>query len=236
MPLAVVWRPIDELKSDPKNSHPLSREQIRQLAKSIAAFGFNVPILVGAGCRIIAGYGRLLAARQLGWSVVPTILQKQLSRAQARAFRLADARLAETASWDALLLAMRLKELSPGEPEFGGQRHRPSERPYRKVPLDRAAKTGGGAANLRPAEAPPINEGDLWLLGNHRIHCGNADNIVAEMLAEKECVVVFAPDVALVDAIIRCWQTLTGEIARRATSGCCPVNVDPPRADALAGN
>ena len=84
MPLAVVWRPIDELKSDPKNSHPHSREQIRQLAKTIAAFGFNVPILVGAGCRIIAGYGRLLAARQLGWSVVPTILQKQLSPAQAR--------------------------------------------------------------------------------------------------------------------------------------------------------
>src|SRR5215472_13156625 len=186
MPLAVVWRPIDELKSDPKNSHSHSREQIRQLARSIAAFGFNVPILVGAGCRIIAGYGRLLAARQLGWSVVPTILQKQLSPAQARAFRLADARLAETASWDDLLLAMRLKELSPRDSEFGGQRHRPSERLYRKVPLDRAAKTGGGAANLRPAEAPLVNEGDLWLLGNHRIHCGNADNIVTEMLTRKK--------------------------------------------------
>ena len=236
MPLAVVWRPIDELKSDPKNSHPLSREQIRQLAKSIAAFGFNVPILVGAGCRIIAGYGRLLAARQLGWSVVPTILQKQLSPAQARAFRLADARLAETASWDDLLLAMRLKELSPAEPEFGERRHRPMKRPYRKVPLDPAGKTEGGAANLRPAEAPLVHDGDLWLLGNHRIRCGNVDNIVAEMLAEKEGVVVFAPDVASVDAIIRGWQTLTGGIARCATSGRRPVNVDLPRADALAGN
>jgi len=236
MPLAVVWRPIDELKSDPKNSHPHSREQIRQLAKSIAAFGFNVPILVGAGCRIIAGYGRLLAARQLGWSVVPTILKNQLSPAQARAFRLADARLAETASWDDLLLAMRLKELSPGEPEFCGQRHRSSERSSRKVPLARAGKTGDGAASLRPAEVPLVNEGDLWLLGNHRIHCGNADNIVAEMLADKEGVVVFAPDVASVDAIIRCWQTLTGGIARCATSGRRPVNVDLPPADALAGN
>jgi len=237
MPLAVVWRPIDELKNDPKNSHSHSREQIRQLAKSIAAFGFNVPVLVGAGCRIIAGYGRLLAARQLGWSVVPTILQKQLSPAQARAFRLADARLAETASWDDLLLAMRLKELSPAEPEFGEQRHRPSERPHRKVLPDRARKTEGGAANLRPAEEVPlVHEGDLWLLGNHRIHCGNADNIVAEMLAEKEGVVVFAPNVASADAIIRCWQTLTGGIARCATSGRRPVNVDLPRADALAGN
>lgn len=89
---------------------------------------------------------------------------------------------------------------------------------------------------MRPAEVPLVNEGDLWLLGNHRIHCGNADNIVAEMLAEKEGVVVFAPDVASVDAIIRCWQTLTGEIARCATSGRRPVNVDLPRADALAGN
>ena len=167
---------------------------------------------------------------------MPTILQKQLSPAQARAFRLADARLAETASWDDLLLAMRLKELSPAEPESGERRHRPSEDPYRKVPLDRVGKTRGGAANLRPAEVPLVREGDLWLLGNHRIHCGNADNIVAEMLAEKEGVVVFAPDVASVDAIIRGWQTLTGGIARCATSGRRPVNVDLPPADALAGN
>jgi ParB-like chromosome segregation protein Spo0J len=123
MPLAVVWRRIDELKGEPHaQSH--SRDRIRQLAKSIAAFGLNFPILIGPGAQIVAGYCRLLAARELGWSEVPTILLEQLSPAQAHVFITADDRLAETASWDDLLLAMRLKELSPTAPGFGDARRR----------------------------------------------------------------------------------------------------------------
>jgi ParB-like chromosome segregation protein Spo0J len=128
MPLAVVWRRIDELKSEPKHPRSQSRDRIRQLAKSIAAFGLNFPILIGPGSEILAGYGRLLAARELGWSEVPTILLDQLSPAQAHAFITADDRLAETASWDDLLLAMRLKELSSAEPGFGEPHRRPPGR------------------------------------------------------------------------------------------------------------
>ena len=73
-PLAVVWRRIETLRPDPANPRSHSTKQIRQLTRSIGAFGFNVPILVDRTLRIIAGHGRLLAAQELGWREVPTIL------------------------------------------------------------------------------------------------------------------------------------------------------------------
>jgi len=118
--LAVVWRRVGDLIIGPKDPRAYSREQIVQLAKGITTFGLRIPILIGQGSRIIAGYGRLLAARELGWSEVPTILLDQLSPDQAHVFRLADDRCAETASWDELLLAMRLKELSPVDTRLDG--------------------------------------------------------------------------------------------------------------------
>jgi ParB-like chromosome segregation protein Spo0J len=77
----------------------------RQIADSITAFGFNVPILIDRDGNVIAGHGRLLAAKQLGWREVPTLCLDHLSRAHARAFMIADNRLTEIASWDDRLLA-----------------------------------------------------------------------------------------------------------------------------------
>ncbi|HKM70239.1 MAG TPA: ParB/Srx family N-terminal domain-containing protein, partial [Stellaceae bacterium] len=70
--LAVVWRQIEVLRPDPANPRSHSPKQVRQLARSIGAFGFNVPILVDRTLRVVAGHGRLLAARELGWREVPT--------------------------------------------------------------------------------------------------------------------------------------------------------------------
>jgi hypothetical protein len=118
--LAVVWRRVGDLITGPQGPRAYSREQILQLAKGIATFGLHIPILIGQGSRIIAGYGRLLAAQELGWNEVPTILLDQLSHEQAQVFRRADDRCAETASWDELLLAMRLKELAPANTRLDG--------------------------------------------------------------------------------------------------------------------
>lgn len=115
----------------PEDPHAYNREQILRLAKCIAIFGLHIPILIGQGSRIIAGYGRLLAARELGWSEVPTILLDQLSPEQAHAFKRADDRCAETASWDELLLSMRLKELSPADTGLGGSHRGSPGRPLR---------------------------------------------------------------------------------------------------------
>src|SRR6516162_4734052 len=111
-PLAVVWRRIEALRPDPANPRSHSPKQIRQLARSIGAFGFNVPILVDRTLRILAGHGRLLAAQELGWREVPTILLDHLSEAEARAFMIADNRLAESAAWNNVLLIEQLEEIS----------------------------------------------------------------------------------------------------------------------------
>src|SRR5216683_6146809 len=110
--LAVVDRSMGELKPDAANPRLHSKKQIRQIADSIEAFGFNVPILIDRDDKVIAGHGRLLAARALGWTEVPTLCLDHLTPAQARAFTIADNRLAEVATWDDRLLAQQLKGLS----------------------------------------------------------------------------------------------------------------------------
>src|SRR5262249_38758714 len=117
-PLTVVWRRVEVLRRDPASPRSHSPQQVQQLARSIDAFGFNVPILVDPTLRIIAGHGRLLAAQELGWREVPTILLHHLSTAKARAFMIADNRLAEGAAWNNALLREQLTELSLAEPEL----------------------------------------------------------------------------------------------------------------------
>jgi ParB-like nuclease domain len=117
-PLTVVWRRVEVLRPDPTSPRSHSPRQVHQLALSIGAFGFNVPILVDPTLRIIAGHGRLLAAQELGWREVPTILLGHLSAARARAFMIADNRLAEGAAWNTGLLLEQLTGLSQAEPDL----------------------------------------------------------------------------------------------------------------------
>ena len=116
--LAVDDVPIGQLKPDPRNARVHSKKQIRQIAKSIASFGFNVPVLVGANLNVIAGHGRVLAAKQLGLTEVPTIRLDHLTEVQRRAFMIADNRLTEIAVWDDRLLAEQLKELASVDLDF----------------------------------------------------------------------------------------------------------------------
>src|ERR1700687_3540247 len=116
--IEVVYRPIDLLQPDPRNARRHSRKQIRQIADSIRVFGFNVPILVDAELKVIAGHGRLLACSLLGRKEVPTISLEHLNEAQARAFMIADNRLTEIATWDDRLLGEQLRELSELNLEF----------------------------------------------------------------------------------------------------------------------
>src|SRR5438105_238297 len=116
--LTVFWRKIDELSSDPRNPRKHDRTQIRRLARSIAAFGFNAPVLVDADAKVLAGHGRLLAAPGLGWDAVPTMVLDPLGEAEARAFVIADNRLAELSAWDDRLLAEQLRELTLPELDF----------------------------------------------------------------------------------------------------------------------
>ena len=105
-----IW-PVARLMPFARNASTHSPEQVAQIAASIAEFGFNAPILVDSNSGIIAGHGRLLAARRLGLAEVPVVVLDHLSETQRRAYLLADNRIAESAGWDEKLLADELADL-----------------------------------------------------------------------------------------------------------------------------
>lgn len=175
--IAVIYRPTSALSLDPKNPRHHDRRQIRQIARSIEAFGFNVPILVDADGKVIAGHGRLLASRELGLSEVPTIQLEHLTEAQARAFMVADNRLSETSAWDERLLAEQLKELSETSLEFSLEAtgFTMGEIDLRIEGLTDAAAGDDPADTVSLPQGPTVTRlGDLWILGRHRVLCGDA--------------------------------------------------------------
>jgi DNA modification methylase len=180
---AVVWRSVSDLIPCARNARTHSERQVGLIAGSIREYGFNNPILVDGANGIIAGHGRVLAARQLGLLEVPVIELGHLSEAQKRAFLLADNRLAEQAGWDRDLLALELGELSDLGVELG-------DLGFDGAELD--ALLNAGAADPREEDTPdppadPVSRpGDLWQLGPHRLICGDATEAatVARLLGD----------------------------------------------------
>ena len=176
--LTIHYLPISSLKPDPKNPRKHSDRQVRLLAKSIKVVGFNVPVLVDANLNIIAGHGRILAAQLLGLQEVPTIALEHLTEAQARAFMIADNRLTEIAAWDDQLLGEQLKTLAELDLDFSLEvtGFTMGEIDLRIEGLESAeAKDNEADVFPPPPAGPSVTQlGDLWLLGDHRILCGNA--------------------------------------------------------------
>lgn len=164
-------RPIADLIPYANNARTHSDAQIALIAGSIREFGFNNPVLVDGANGVIAGHGRLEAARRLALKEVPVIELGHLSEAQKRAYILADNRLAEQAGWDRELLALELGDLS----ELGVDL---SDLGFEGAELD--SLLVNGAADSREEETPeppasPVSRpGDLCWLGNHRLLCGDA--------------------------------------------------------------
>ena len=196
--LKVVYRPIRDFKPDPANPRRHSKKQVRQIAGSIETFGFNVPMLVDADDKVIAGHGRLLACQELGWSEVPTLCLDHLTPAQARAFMIADNRLSEIASWDDRLLAEQLKDLSLLGLDFSLEitGFEMGEIDLRIASLDDPPDTAADSADDLPDVVPGpavTKPGDLWLLGRHRVLCGSALDVGAfrNLMGEERAAMVF---------------------------------------------
>ena len=111
MPI-IEWIPVEAVKPNARNARTHSKKQIRQIADSIATFGFLVPILMDERRVVIAGHGRYAAAKLLGLKEVPAIKVQGLSEAKRRALALADNKIAENAGWDRDILAVELPELA----------------------------------------------------------------------------------------------------------------------------
>src|SRR5436190_14974305 len=196
--LRIVYRRIDELRLDPANPRRHSKKQIRQILNSIDAFGFNVPILTDRYGNVIAGHGRLLAAKLRGMTEVPTLCLDHLSPAQIRAFMIADNRLTEISTWDERLLAEQLKELSLLGLDFDIEStgFEMGEIDLRIASLDDPLDPEDDPADVLPEAltGPPISKlGDLWRLGRHWVLCGNAldSEAFATLLGEDRATMVF---------------------------------------------
>jgi DNA modification methylase len=185
--------PIDKLIPYARNARTHSDAQVTQIAASIREFGFNAPILVDRDAGIIAGHGRLLAARKLNLTEVPVIVLDHLTETQKRAYILADNQLALNAGWDEEMLRVELAALREEEgfdPDLLGFEDKELAALLKEEP-----STGLTDADSAPA-VPTLatsEEGDPWLLGEHRLLCGDSLNSsdVARLMAGEAADMVF---------------------------------------------
>jgi DNA modification methylase len=174
--LQIAWRPLGELIPYARNPRTHSDAQVAQIAASIREFGWTNPVLVDGRNGVIAGHGRVLAARKLGLERVPVIELAHMSEAQRRAYVLADNQLALNAGWDQELLRLELADLS----DLGFDLQLIG---FGDGELERLL-AGTKAGLTEDDDAPELPEqavtkpGDLWVLGEHRLLCGDATVLV----------------------------------------------------------
>jgi DNA modification methylase len=175
--MKIEYTPVRELRFYPNNARTHSKKQIRQIANSIAKFGFCNPILIDDAKQIIAGHGRVEAAKLLGIDAVPTCQLSHLSDADKRAYILADNKLAEKAGWDKELLAIELQGLIELDVdiELTGFDMAEIDLILEEGREARGEPSGPEDQVPEPSPLPAVTQtGDLWLLGSHRLLCGDA--------------------------------------------------------------
>ena len=173
-----TW-PLERLRPYARNAKTHGADQVAKIAGSMARFGWTVPVLVGADGEVIAGHGRILAAAQLGLTEAPVIVLDHLTEEQRRAYRIADNQLTTLGDWNEALLAAELQELAADEFDL-------SVVGFSDAELDQllAFDLGGGEASEGPGTPPVVvpepprnpasRTGDLWILGDHRLLCGDS--------------------------------------------------------------
>jgi len=180
LPSAIEHLPTDDLIPYARNSRTHSPEQVAAVAASIRQFGFTNPVLIDGNNTIIAGHGRVMAAQSLGLPAVPCIRLGHLSDAQRRAYVIADNKLAEQAGWNVAMLAREVEDLMADHFDisllgFGAD-------DLAELLGDAAPAAGGSGAtdvddvpDLKPE--PSTRTGDVWLLGQHRLVCGDSTSM-----------------------------------------------------------
>jgi len=173
----LIDRDIASLRPYARNARTHSKKQVKQIAASIERFGFTNPVLVSDDGDIIAGHGRVEAAKLLGWRTVPTLALSHLSEAERRAYVLADNKLALNAGWDKEILAIELQGLIDLDFDVALTGFSLAEV---DLVLDEAGDSDPGGLDAPEDHVPampamPVSRmGDIWVLGRHRLLCGDA--------------------------------------------------------------
>jgi DNA modification methylase len=191
----IELKPTASLRPYPGNARHHSKRQVQQIARSIERFGFTNPVLISDDGEIIAGHGRVMAAQRLGLREVPTLKLSHLSAAERRAYVLADNKLALNAGWDADTLAIELQALIDIEFDVSLTGFSLAEI---DVTLDQARESSPDepdTSDVVPAlpDAPVTRPSDVWLLGRHRLLCGDARerDAYARLLDDERADLVF---------------------------------------------
>lgn len=175
--LKVVYRAVSELIPYARNARTHSDEQVARIAASIKEFGWTNPILIDGSKGIIAGHGRVLAARKLGLEKVPTIELSGLTEAQKRAYILADNRLALDAGWDEEMLKLEFAELEKEGFELSKTGFSDEEIREMMADLDREVDGVEDVETPEPPKNPKTKRGEVWILGTHRLMCGDSTSV-----------------------------------------------------------
>jgi DNA modification methylase len=175
-----------------KNARTHSDEQVAQIAGSIKEFGFNNPVLVDKDNSIIAGHGRLMAARKLGMDKVPVVQLGHMTEAQRKAYVLADNKLALNAGWDSVMLSAELKELEELGFDLDIIGFDTKEIDKLLAPETTEGLVDEDQLPLTPTE-PKTKLGDIYILGAHRLMCGDSTSIddVEKLMEGKKCDMVW---------------------------------------------
>lgn len=172
-----LW-PLSRLKPYERNARTHSAEQVAQIAASIVEFGFTNPLLVDSSDGIIAGHGRLQAAQELGLSTVPVVVLDHLSDRQRRAYILADNQLALNAGWDLELLRTELQDLVADDFDLSVIGFSDEELSDLLPEVEELAPEDADEEAVPEIPEEPITKpGDVWLLGKHRLMCGDSTNL-----------------------------------------------------------
>jgi DNA modification methylase len=176
--LTIEYKSPHELEPDSRNPRFHSTKQIEQIARSIEVFGFNVPVLINAKGRLIAGHGRVEAAKSLNLSSIPVIKLEYLTPTQVTAFSIADNKLTENSEWNEQLLADQINALTVADLDFSIETigFETAEIDLLIEGLEPANNSHIDPADELPESrsiVPVSKEGDLWILGRHRILCAD---------------------------------------------------------------
>jgi site-specific DNA-methyltransferase (adenine-specific) len=178
-----------------RNARTHSDEQIAQIAGSIKEFGFNNPVLIDKDNGVIAGHGRLAAARKLGLKEVPCIRLEHLTETQRKAYILADNRIALNSGWEAELLSLELSELLDGGVNLESLGFDADEIDALLNKIEPTEGLTDEDATPEVPEEPVTKPGDVWILGKHRLMCGDSTSIQAlEALCQDQAVDMWLTD------------------------------------------
>lgn len=178
MPSQIEHLPVEGLIPYARNARTHTPEQVAQIAASMREFGFTNPVLIDAEGGIIAGHGRVMAARQLGLASVPCIRLGHLSDAQKRAYVIADNKLALNAGWDESILALELKDMQAMDYDLALTGFDLGEIDELLAGLEATLKGETDADAVPDVKAEAVTRpGDVWVLGKHRIMCGDSTRI-----------------------------------------------------------